>query len=365
MSEEHLSYNKSNPEWTAPGPNDETARTICYKFDFTGSAGEYFRIWIVNTFLTVLTLGVYAAWAKVRSRQYFYRHTVLDNQSFDYTASPLAILKGYLIIGAGILIYLLLNVYNPAYSSIIAGFIYLLYPFLIYKSLRFYTHNSAFRNIRFRFFGTPGDCYKIYLFIPILIPLTLGLIVPYWLFEQKKYFFNNFAFGTTNNSFKGRPGSFYRFYIMGIGISLAGGALIILSFMFILNSYRSGAGPLNIISAFFPVLAAAGLFAYIQQYLYALTTNYCLQSSSLGTLRFQSTLQPGQLFWIRITNIAAIIFSLGMLIPWAKVRRMRYLFNNIAVTTEGSLNDFTAAVEPDESAYGEAAADFFDIEIGL
>jgi hypothetical protein len=33
---------------------------------FTGTAGEYFRIWIVNLFLTVLTLGIYSAWTLLR-----------------------------------------------------------------------------------------------------------------------------------------------------------------------------------------------------------------------------------------------------------------------------------------------------------
>ena len=42
---------------------------------FTGSGAEYFGIWIVNLLLTIITLGIYSAWAKVRRLQYFYRHT--------------------------------------------------------------------------------------------------------------------------------------------------------------------------------------------------------------------------------------------------------------------------------------------------
>ena len=42
---------------------------------FTGSGTEYFGIWIVNLLLTIVTLGIYSAWAKVRRLQYFYRHT--------------------------------------------------------------------------------------------------------------------------------------------------------------------------------------------------------------------------------------------------------------------------------------------------
>jgi Zn-dependent protease with chaperone function len=44
---------------------------------FTGKGSEYFGIWIVNLLLTILTLGFYSPWAKVRRMHYFYRNTQL------------------------------------------------------------------------------------------------------------------------------------------------------------------------------------------------------------------------------------------------------------------------------------------------
>jgi len=37
---------------------------------FTGRGSEYFRIWVVNVLLTLVTFGVYSAWAKVRKARY-------------------------------------------------------------------------------------------------------------------------------------------------------------------------------------------------------------------------------------------------------------------------------------------------------
>jgi len=68
-----------------------------YPVEFTASAGEYFRIWIVNLVLTILTVGIYSAWAKVRKKRYFYGHTRIDRDSFEYRGRPIAILKGRLI----------------------------------------------------------------------------------------------------------------------------------------------------------------------------------------------------------------------------------------------------------------------------
>lgn len=66
-------------------------------FKFTGSGGEYFKIWIVNIFLTIITLGIYSAWAKVRNKRYFYSNTQLDGSTFKYLANPLKILQGRII----------------------------------------------------------------------------------------------------------------------------------------------------------------------------------------------------------------------------------------------------------------------------
>ena len=63
-------------------PDSNVPRNL--KFEFTGSGSEYFRIWIVNTLLTVVTLGIYSAWAKVRRLRYFYGSTQLAGSTFEY-----------------------------------------------------------------------------------------------------------------------------------------------------------------------------------------------------------------------------------------------------------------------------------------
>jgi uncharacterized protein DUF898 len=64
---------------------------------FTGRGAEYFRIWVVNLLLTLLTLGVYSAWAKVRKARYLRQNTRLDGHVFDFHGKPLAIFRGRLV----------------------------------------------------------------------------------------------------------------------------------------------------------------------------------------------------------------------------------------------------------------------------
>ena len=75
-------------------------------FEFRATGSEYFRIWIVNLLLTIVTLGIYSAWAKVRRLRYFYGSTLLDGHSFEYHGKPLAILKGRLVVFAVYVVFL-------------------------------------------------------------------------------------------------------------------------------------------------------------------------------------------------------------------------------------------------------------------
>jgi uncharacterized membrane protein YjgN (DUF898 family) len=77
--------------------SDHGTALTTYRFDFTGRNGEYFRIWVVSLFLSVVTLGIYSAWGKVRKKRYLYSHTELDGTGFEFRATPLAILRGRVI----------------------------------------------------------------------------------------------------------------------------------------------------------------------------------------------------------------------------------------------------------------------------
>jgi hypothetical protein len=99
-----------HPERVDPSPEqkpDGDIQSRVLNIEFSGSAGEYFRIWVVNLCLTLVTLGLFSAWAKVRKKRYFYSCTKLDNTPFQYLGRPIPILKGRLIAGAAFLAYYL------------------------------------------------------------------------------------------------------------------------------------------------------------------------------------------------------------------------------------------------------------------
>ena len=106
-------------------------------------------------------------------------------------------------------------------------------------------------------------------------------------------------------------------------------------------------------------------FSAVDQFIYASVANHCWQHTRLGRVRFESDIEADRLIWIRITNLAAIICSLGLAIPWARVRRTRYLVSRLSLFTDGRLEDFLADQDQSVSALGDAATDFFDFEVAL
>ena len=111
-------------------------------FEFKGDGFEYFKIWIVNISLTILTLGVYSAWAKVRNNRYFYSNLYLDGHNFEYLASPITILKGRIVAVVVFAIYIGLSQVSPLAAG---GFTILLLIFTPWIAVRSFEEGRRFR----------------------------------------------------------------------------------------------------------------------------------------------------------------------------------------------------------------------------
>ena len=194
-------------------------------FVFTATGGEYFRIWIVNLFLSIVTLGIYTAWAKVRRNQYFYANTRLAGGGFEYHARPLAILKGRIVMGVLIGGYYLASQVSPMVGLAILLAIWAVMPWLLWKSLQFALYNSSYRGIRFGFKGSAKEAYLYFLVLPLLGVLTLGLLYPFAHQRIKRFQHTNSYFGTMPFSFDARVGSFYKAYLALFALWVAAGAV--------------------------------------------------------------------------------------------------------------------------------------------
>ena len=199
-----------------------------YDFNFTGTGKEYFKIWIINIGLTVLTLGIYSAWATVRNRRYFYSNTILANDHFSYLATPLSILKGRIIAVSIFVIYSILISAYPVAGLIVLLLILIGMPYFVLKSMAFQRRNTAYSTIRFNFKSSMKESAKIVLLWPLLCYVTLGLAVPQYRVRIGEFAVGNSSLGTTKMNFAASYGD-YAPAVFGSGFVLAIGYAVLLS----------------------------------------------------------------------------------------------------------------------------------------
>jgi uncharacterized membrane protein YjgN (DUF898 family) len=345
-----------------------------YPFLFTGNASEYFRIWIVNIFLSIITLGIYSAWAKVRKLRYLYGNTNLDGAAFEYTADPIKILKGRVIAVVALALFGSSQAI-PVLYIILAILIFLAVPWLVVKSRMFNLANTRHRNVRFNFSSTYGKSANVFILGPILSYVTLGLGYPWYVARKSKFLIDNTRYGTTPMRLNTQTGQFYPIFIIlflgSFGVLIVVGilaAILIGGSIFIGGAKAAAASNIGLLSIL-PIIVIGLIYILFlvgaRSYMQSAIGNLIWNNASLGEHRFQSTLKFVDLLRINFVNTLAIVFSFGLLIPWATVRSLRYRLQNTSLVAHGSLDDIAAAEEQKSNAVGEEIGDFFNVDVGL
>jgi len=368
------------------------------RFEFTGSGPEYFRIWIVNLLLTILTCGVYSAWAKVRRLQYFYRNTRVAGAIFDYHGNPKAILKGR------ILALTLLAAYKISYdisvpaTIAIAVLLAAIMPWLLARSFRFKMANSSYRGVRFRFHGTVADAYRTLILFPLVLAATglflwsvvtsfskspgIGVVllsgllpllvlsgtVPLAHYLLKRYQHDNANFGQTPFFFHARAADFFKIYGKAVGFFFLGtipagifGFLTARAFAFLQSTMFGW-----LFSLLYGVVSAYAFYLFVRPYLESRLQNMIWNQTELGEHRFESTAGARQLLWIHAGNLALITLTLGLYKPFAAIRLVRYRVQCMCLLPHENLEAFLADQSADDAgAIGQEAGDLFDIDIAL
>jgi uncharacterized membrane protein YjgN (DUF898 family) len=343
------------------------------QFEFRGSAGEYFRIWIVNLALSIVTLGVYSAWASVRTRRYFYANTWLAGSPFEYSAKPLPILRGRLIAALMFACYVFAGRTSPRLQLLTAALIAIVMPWLIVRGLAFRARYSAWRGLPFRFEPDTPGAYRWYLAMYLLILPTFGLIYPYIKARQQQWTVQHHRYGNADFDFKADMADYYLVLFATIGIAIAwfvAVAFVAGGTMDYFNTHYGRTGLRDHMILFLVVMYAAYLPAYLGIYAFnrSRMLNLLYNNSELaGGHRLQSTLSYWAMLWIYLSNTLAIIFTLGMAVPWAKVRMVRYRTSKLVLQPAGDLDVFVAetTAQADPSAVGAEMDSLFSIDIGL
>jgi uncharacterized membrane protein YjgN (DUF898 family) len=329
-------------------------------FVFHGSSQEYFRIWIVNLALTLLTLGVYSAWAKVRRRRYFRGNIELMGHRFDYTARAPRLFIGNIVVLLFFLAYALFGAVYPwvRYGTVAVGILML--PWIVVRSLSFNAHNTVYRGLRFRFHPSLSAATMAYMIKFLLVIVTFGFYYPAWSRDTRSFNINGHKFGTAYFRAALKSSEFYSAY-------LAAGLALVLVFVIIGCSIAVLKDSISL-----PTLTVAltfGLYLpvlYIgRQYIHAKIFNAAWSATRLDDSWFEASMESNRWIALQLKNWAAIIVSLGFLYPWATMRSAHYTASCLRFHPSPEFLATQNLGALGGSAVSDSAAEFIGLDFGL
>lgn len=351
-------------------PHASANRTV--PVEFTGKSGEYFKLWIVNLLLTVVTLGIYGAWAKVRNTQYLYGHTSVDGHRLRYLATPIQILKGRIIAAVIFAAFYFLSSVSPELGIMLLVALLIATPWLIAQSIRFSMRMTAYRNVRFSFTGTYLGILINFVLLPILSALTLYLIFPWVLKKMHQYTYENITFGGKPLKLNNSTGHYYFIFMACFGLTMmAMVAMLVVASIVGVGIDAIGGGESQNLATLFSMglVFAVGYFLIVfgvKYFFQAQIRNHVYSNLSLdGVASCESGVGSIGYIWLGLSNGFLQVITLGLAYPVTQIRTAAYLAKSTQLTIEPGMNELVNTVSDKDSAFGEEAADIFDADVSL
>ncbi|MGI9830884.1 YjgN family protein [Vibrio vulnificus] len=384
---------------------------ITNSIQFKGQGGEFFGIWIVNILLSVITLGIYSAWAKVRTKRYFYGNTFIAGDNFEYHAQPMQLLKGRLVALALVLIWVVANSFFPLASLVLFALFYVALPWLLWSNARFDSAMTSYRNVHFAFNGSLKEAYMsilgrglaslliIAIYIAIVVAsanasamvatllgfgtLVLMFVLYAWVVAGiHRYFASGYQYGDWKFVAKIETGFFLKTYCKAMLI----GFLTAVAFMIVMGTFVLGSDIMNIFAGEVDLLEGKGDFAYVVlTYLVTITMslgitaytttrirNYVFsrltataETQSETEFRFASTFGAWDYMSLIVTNFLLQVITLGLARPWVMVRTSRYVASHTGVIGDMDTLKATDQDSAVKNAISDEVAQAFDLGLSI
>ncbi|GAB4090171.1 YjgN family protein [Hydrogenophaga soli] len=390
---------------TLPPESADIKAAQIIPLEFTGSGSEYFRIWIVNTLLAALTLGLYLPWARVRKLRYVYGNTLVDGEPLDFHGDPRKMFRGHVLVSGLFLAYLMAGNASPLAEMVAALLLGGLWPWLVNLSMRFRLHHTSWRGLRFAFTGRTADAYAAFGSLTVWGVLSLGIVVYVeadremagwaprvslcvlgvgallfpWLWHRiKTYQQGHCAYGTLKLRFKGTVGAFYGVALKAAGIALAGLLLAALVFWLELRLSTGQTTTEKLFSKEGPAVGlvlrlmlevmviTGGCYLWSLAFYRAAMQNLVWSHTGNQLLRFKSRLRVADVMKLTLKNTLLLGLTLGLYWPFAYIAMTRLRLQAVRVHTRYPLDMLQAEVQAttNETA-GDAAGELLGADLGL
>ena len=388
-----------------------------FTLEFSGSGGEFFRVWIVNLLLTIVTLGFYTPFARRRTAQYFYSHTLVADSPLEFTAQQRKMVFGFLLL---VVIYLAFKLAaDTGQDTAVALFLLAgaaLAPYFWASAMRFRLGATRWRGVRLQFAASWAEVYKAswpvfamaLIWIVVVaafagmagetpaggpavdrllpkVPAVAWLLVVVGLvasvlciirleFNYKSLLVTKAYIGAQAGRWKPAYGDFVRIWAATLGMFLGGALLfaviVALAVGGTLVAATSGK-PLGIGTIVAFVVGAIafifGLFlisaparAYREAKMFQLVWNNVGVST---VARFKCKLRAKRYVMLRVLNMFLTLLTLGFYRPFAMVSEYQMKVQSVTLHVKGGLDQLVGQLTRQQDGLGDAVADAVGLDL--
>lgn len=309
--------------------------TLNDRLRYNGSGTELALLMFKNLALTILTLGIYAAWGRTNTRRYIWGKVEFLGDRAAYTGTGKELFRGWMIVvGFYLLAGLILKVIAQVNALLPILFLPLyiyVYAIAIYGGARYRMSRTTWRETTFTM---QRDKVSTQLFIwmvvkgTLLTGLTLGIYAPIFQNDVRRFLVNKGGFGTINFNYDSENMEFFKLFFWNLFLTII-------------------------------TLGFYGSWMLIN------IMKYKLKCSNLNnTVHFDLKLKGLDIFLFSVLSYICTLLTFGLALPWILNRGYGLFFNAIEVTGE---IDFTKInnVVTEESAIGDVAAIEYDLDLGF
>jgi len=377
------------PPSTPPLPPSYPRRVI----EYDGGLWPLYKIVAINLVLTLLTLGLYRFWAKTRLRRFLWGNAAANEDRLEYSGTGNELLLGFLIVLFPILLplFLVLGTSSLALEGFAPGWAWvidttqpLLILFLIGIALfraRYYRlTRTRWRGIRA---GQTGSAMRYGLMVVasyLAGIFSAGLAWPWsqaWLYRYKM---SNTWLGNRRFEFDGSSAGLYPSFLLAwsmtvvlplVAIFVVGMVIGVSQGLDMLNSGEAlnpvamdmenidlpgWLGALALVGVVVTVFAVTAVWQWYNAAKYRLFARH----SRLDSLGFTMQLTGWALAKFTMANLALLIFTVGLAVPWILHRRANFYAKRLMV--HGMIDYSGVGQSPLRAPEtGEGLADAFDI----
>ena len=338
---------------------------------FTGHGAELFGIMIVNFIFTILTLGIYHFWGKVKVRKYLWSHANVLGNPLEYTGNGLELFTSFLIVFACLMVYSTVLSAVPLMAFLAIPVLFWAIYFAMYRSIRFRLTRTRWRGIYANLSGSAASFANNVIFLSMGNIICLGFLTPYITARLYRLVLNNVYWGDLKFSFNGTAQPLYKSFFIGMGVAIV--AVILLgvfgySYFMLLAATTIHGGYYGVEHAItmLMLLYFATILAIALGFLYyaACKIQWFYNHLSLPGTRFTCGLPLSAFISLYITNVLLLVFTLGFGYAWVVVRTINYL--TAAAVYQGELD--IDAIQQNAQAIpkrGDGLLDALDLDVAF